>query len=47
MSVNLVSAEELLKVEAIVEDLRELDATDEGREALEMAQAGFTHPDNT
>jgi hypothetical protein len=46
MSLNLLSAEELLKVEAIVEDLRSLDATDEGREALEMAQAGFTHPDD-
>jgi hypothetical protein len=45
MSDKLVSAEELLKVEAIVESLRELDATDEGREALEMAQAGFTHPE--
>ena len=46
MSANLVSAEELLKVEAIVASLRELDATDEGREALEMAQAGLTHPDD-
>jgi hypothetical protein len=46
MSVNLVAAEELLKVEAVVASLRELDATAEGREALAMAQAGFTHPDD-
>jgi hypothetical protein len=46
MNANLVSADELLKVGAIVESLRALDATDEGREALEAAQAGLTHPDN-
>ncbi|MFJ2186894.1 hypothetical protein ACIOJE_02890 [Kitasatospora sp. NPDC087861] len=31
MSVNLVTAEELLKVDAIVTSLRELDATADGR----------------
>lgn len=45
MNANLVSADELLKVEAIVSSLRDLDATAEGHEALAMAQAGFTHPD--
>ncbi|WP_158255745.1 hypothetical protein [Amycolatopsis sp. BJA-103] len=46
MNANLVTAEQLLKVEAIVTGLRELDATDEGHQALVMAQAGFTHPDD-
>lgn len=46
MNVNLVTAEELLKVDAMASSLRALDATAEGREALAMAQAGFTHPDD-
>ncbi|MFC3448130.1 hypothetical protein [Amycolatopsis speibonae] len=46
MNANLVTAEQLLKVEAIVTGLRELDATADGHEALAMAQAGFTHPDD-
>ena len=40
------SANELLRVDAVLESLRQLDATDDGREALHMAQAGFTYPDD-
>jgi hypothetical protein len=47
MNAKLVTAEQLLKVEAIVTSLRELDATAEGHEALAMAQAGATHPEGS
>ena len=46
MNANPVSAGELLKVDAIVDCLRDLDATADGRQALAMAQAGLTWPDD-
>jgi hypothetical protein len=36
---NAVTANELLRVETIVENLRALDATETGQEALAMTQA--------
>ncbi|MFJ8313977.1 MULTISPECIES: hypothetical protein [unclassified Streptomyces] len=36
---NGVTANELLRVETIVEDLRAIDATEAGAEALSMTQA--------
>jgi len=41
-----VPTDQLLRVEAVVDSLCRLDATADGRQALRMAQAGFTYPDH-